>query len=546
MTRPAVSIPVSIAAAMSACRRRCSWETASTLAARTANARDRSSVVTIARRHHSKACATSGSTGRAGRRRRQQRLQLGGRDRRRIAGLAALDEGDEQRGQLAVDEHVAVGDVPAHGRHGLAHRRDQVVAVEGVGRPHGAQRPQPAVDRVDVGAVLGRGVEDVLHDLRELLAADRLPGRVGRPHREPAPGAVGAADGALEAVAEVEVGLGDPQVAEDRVVDGDDGPDPGSVERLADHVRILAEGARAAVNRIPARALVAYGVCWLAVAGLIAVVIRLQVPDAAELLRDVAGRRAVWIGANALLIAMQVLLTVAGAVARPCGPAAQPGRGRRDARVCWRSPAGRSSPAACSTVCSAPTSPIRSPPARSTRRSCATPASSTPSATRAGSWASARWLPRRPCARRCGGAPDRSSRRLAWLGAAAVVVRSVAVRVVRRSRLRPLRGARDAAPGGVVRRGRRHDDGPTARHRRRGANRLITHPGGRAPQRGVPHGDRATPAHPSRRGVSGVWSDRREDRLQSGCSRRLRPGAHGQSRSRPPFGGRDERTAREW
>jgi hypothetical protein len=65
------------------------------------------------------------------------------------------------------------------------------------------------------------------------------------------------------------------------------------------------------VNRIPARALVAYGVCWLAVAGLIAVVIRLQVPDAAGLLRDVAGRRAVWIGANALLIAMQVLLTVA-------------------------------------------------------------------------------------------------------------------------------------------------------------------------------------------------------------------------------------------
>ena len=72
--------------------------------------------------------------------------------------------------------------------------------------------------------------------------ADRLAGRVGRPHGEPAPGAVGAADGALEAVAEVEVRLGDPQVAEDRVVDGDDGPDTGSVERLADHVRILAEG----------------------------------------------------------------------------------------------------------------------------------------------------------------------------------------------------------------------------------------------------------------------------------------------------------------
>ena len=65
------------------------------------------------------------------------------------------------------------------------------------------------------------------------------------------------------------------------------------------------------MNRIPARALVAYGACWLLIAGLIAVVVRLQVPDAEELLRDVARRRAVWIGANALLIAMQVLLTVA-------------------------------------------------------------------------------------------------------------------------------------------------------------------------------------------------------------------------------------------
>jgi hypothetical protein len=63
-------------------------------------------------------------------------------------------------------------------------------------------------------------------------------------------------------------------------------------------------------HRIPRAALVAYGGCWLAVAGLVAVVIRLQVADPSELLGDVADRRAVWIGANALLIAMQALLTV--------------------------------------------------------------------------------------------------------------------------------------------------------------------------------------------------------------------------------------------
>jgi hypothetical protein len=66
-----------------------------------------------------------------------------------------------------------------------------------------------------------------------------------------------------------------------------------------------------ALNRIARWALVGYAGCWLAVAGLIAIVIRLQVPDPQELLRDVAANRVTWIGANALLIAMQVLLTVA-------------------------------------------------------------------------------------------------------------------------------------------------------------------------------------------------------------------------------------------
>jgi len=55
-------------------------------------------------------------------------------------------------------------------------------------------------------------------------------------------------------------------------------------------------------------ALVGYGALWLMVAGLIAVVIRLQVPTPSELLRDVAARPALWIGANAVLIVQQILL----------------------------------------------------------------------------------------------------------------------------------------------------------------------------------------------------------------------------------------------
>jgi hypothetical protein len=72
--------------------------------------------------------------------------------------------------------------------------------------------------------------------------------------------------------------------------------------------------------RAEGAATIAYGVVWLAVAGLIAVVIRLQVPTPAELLRDVADDPAVWIGANALLIVQQVLLVlVVPALSREVG-----------------------------------------------------------------------------------------------------------------------------------------------------------------------------------------------------------------------------------
>jgi len=58
-------------------------------------------------------------------------------------------------------------------------------------------------------------------------------------------------------------------------------------------------------------ALIAIGVMWLAVAGMIAVVIRLQVPSPAELLSDVAGRRPMWIAANVVLIVQQSLFVLA-------------------------------------------------------------------------------------------------------------------------------------------------------------------------------------------------------------------------------------------
>ena len=83
------------------------------------------------------------------------------------------------------------------------------------------------------------------------------------------------------------------------------------------------------MTRTERAALVAYGVIWLVVPGFIGIVIRLQVPNPTELLRDVAAHRGLWIGANALLIAQQALLTVAApAIGRRCdGVAADAVRG---------------------------------------------------------------------------------------------------------------------------------------------------------------------------------------------------------------------------
>ena len=190
MIPAAVSRPTFIAAAMSGCSRRCSWATASTLAASTAKARVWSSVVTTAVRHHSKALTSSGSSG-APAAACQQLLDLVARHRRRVAGLAALDERHEQRTELAVDERVAVGDVLADVGEGLAHRPLQRVVGDRLGGAHGPQRPQPAVDLGDVVEVSGHLIGELHDEVRQLLAADRLAGRVGRPHREPAPRPVG-------------------------------------------------------------------------------------------------------------------------------------------------------------------------------------------------------------------------------------------------------------------------------------------------------------------------------------------------------------------
>lgn len=63
--------------------------------------------------------------------------------------------------------------------------------------------------------------------------------------------------------------------------------------------------------RVRSIALIGVGILWLAVAGLIAVAIRLGVPTPAELLRDVADRRAIWIAANVVLIVQQAALALA-------------------------------------------------------------------------------------------------------------------------------------------------------------------------------------------------------------------------------------------
>ncbi|MFV0308851.1 MAG: hypothetical protein ACK5OX_14035 [Desertimonas sp.] len=55
-------------------------------------------------------------------------------------------------------------------------------------------------------------------------------------------------------------------------------------------------------------AVAGYGVTWLVVAGLVAVVVRLQTPNPAELLVDVADRPVVWLVMNVVLIAQQLAM----------------------------------------------------------------------------------------------------------------------------------------------------------------------------------------------------------------------------------------------
>ena len=64
--------------------------------------------------------------------------------------------------------------------------------------------------------------------------------------------------------------------------------------------------------RARAVAFAVFGAAWLAIAGLIAVVVRLQVPTPAELLDDVADAPVVWIVANVLLIVAPLTFAVIG------------------------------------------------------------------------------------------------------------------------------------------------------------------------------------------------------------------------------------------
>ena len=82
-----------------------------------------------------------------------------------------------------------------------------------------------------------------------------------------------------------------------------------------------ASSARDVERGIEGAALIVVGVMWLVVAGMIAIVIRMQVPSPAELLRDVAGQRALWIASNVVLIAQQAALaTGATRLAKSAGP----------------------------------------------------------------------------------------------------------------------------------------------------------------------------------------------------------------------------------
>jgi hypothetical protein len=66
----------------------------------------------------------------------------------------------------------------------------------------------------------------------------------------------------------------------------------------------------AGTARVRAVAFAAFGVAWLAIAGLIAIVLRLQVPTPAELLADVSERPATWIAANVVLIVTPLTFAV--------------------------------------------------------------------------------------------------------------------------------------------------------------------------------------------------------------------------------------------
>ncbi|MET0908550.1 MAG: hypothetical protein ABWZ99_03700 [Ilumatobacteraceae bacterium] len=62
--------------------------------------------------------------------------------------------------------------------------------------------------------------------------------------------------------------------------------------------------------RVRAVAFTLFGVAWLAIAGLIAIVLRLQVPNPEELLADVSERPATWIAANVVLIVTPLTFAV--------------------------------------------------------------------------------------------------------------------------------------------------------------------------------------------------------------------------------------------
>ena len=304
------------------------------------------------------------------------------------------------------------------------------------------------------------------------------------------------------------------------------------------------------MNLIARWALALYGISLLVVGGLVAIVIQFRVPNPEELLRDVADRRPMWIAANALLIVQQVLLVVAApalgrAGGRPVAVAADAVRGllaiAAGAFIASGTFHAVLGAHLASEVTSGPLDPdlVRSAKVLhalgDTTWFIGLGALTAMTAVCAAVW----WR-----------ADDRGTRRRARLGALAGRRRLPAVRLVLRSRPRPLRrpGRPAPEPSGSSRSPpRRRDNRPLPSSRRRPPD----HSPWAHDARRCPSGDQVSPTRfpsgarrrqgPVSMAVAATWLQRPD-----GCSQGLRVGDRLVVARTLPITAPGERTAHEW